>query len=85
MNSPREMTPTARYARTVEWSEADQCYVGSAPGLIHGGYHGSDGRQVLGELCSIVDEAIALFAADGKPLPPPTAGRDLANTISQTV
>ena len=31
------MKPSARYAKIVEWSEEDQCYVGSAPGLIFGG------------------------------------------------
>ena len=28
-----------------------------------------------------VDEAIELYKQDGKALPPPTAGRDLANTL----
>jgi hypothetical protein len=30
---------------------------------------------MLDELCQIVDEVIALYHADGKPLPPATAGR----------
>jgi hypothetical protein len=29
-----EMKASAKYAKIVEWSEEDQCYVGSAPGLI---------------------------------------------------
>jgi hypothetical protein len=41
--------------------------------LLDGGCHGDDERRVLDELCQIVDEAIALYHADGKPLPPPTA------------
>jgi hypothetical protein len=28
------MKASAKYAKIVEWSEEDQCYVGSAPGLI---------------------------------------------------
>ena len=28
------MKDSAKYAKIVEWSEEDQCYVGSAPGLI---------------------------------------------------
>jgi hypothetical protein len=28
---------SAKYAKIVEWSNEDQCYVGSAPGLIYGG------------------------------------------------
>ncbi|MGO9122791.1 MAG: hypothetical protein ACLQPD_34880 [Desulfomonilaceae bacterium] len=54
-------------------------YVGSSPDLILGGCHGSDEKEVFVELCEIVEEAIALYRADGKPLPPPTAGRDFAN------
>ena len=75
------MTLSARYAKIVEWSEEDQCYVGSAPGLIYGGCHGPDERKVFDQLCQIVDSAIALYGADGKPLPPATSGRDLANRL----
>lgn len=65
----------------MEWSEADQCYVGSSPGLIHGGCHGSDEKAVFDELCRIAEEAVDLYRKDGRPLPPPTSGRDLVNTI----
>ncbi len=75
------MKDSTRYVKIVEWSDEDQCYVGSAPGLIYGGCHGSDERAVFDELCQIVDEAIELYRADGKPLPPATSGRDLANTL----
>jgi predicted RNase H-like HicB family nuclease len=75
------MKASARYAKIVEWSEEDQCYVGSAPGLILGGCHGEDEREVFEELCRIVDEAITLYHKDGKPLPPATSGRDLANRL----
>ena len=73
------MKESARYVKVVEWSEDDQCYVGSAPGLIFGGCHGDDERAVFDELCRIVDEAIVLYQLEGKPLPPPTSGRDFAN------
>ena len=75
------MRESARYVKIIEWSEEDQCYVGSAPGLICGGCHGDDERQVFEELCQVVNEAIELYRADGKPLPPATSGRDLANSI----
>jgi predicted RNase H-like HicB family nuclease len=75
------MKESALYAKIVEWSEDDQCFVGSAPGLLYGGCHGSDEQQVFAELCKIVDEAIELYQQEGKPLPPPTAGRDLANAL----
>jgi len=75
------MKESARYVKIVEWTEEDQCYVGSAPGLFYGGCHGSDERRVFDELCQIVEETIALYKADGKPLPPATSGRDFANKL----
>lgn len=75
------MKGSARYAKIVEWSDEDDCYVGSAPGLVLGGCHGDDEKKVFEELCQIVEEAIDLYAKDGKPLPPATSGRDYANRM----
>ena len=75
------MKDSARYVKIVEWSEEDQCYVGSSPGLIYGGCHGDDERSVFDELCRIVEEAIDLYRKDGTPLPPPTSGCDLVNKL----
>ena len=75
------MKESANYAKIVEWSEEDNCYVGSAPGLIFGGCHGDDEKAVFDELCSIVEEAIELYHKEGKPLPPPTSGKDYANRM----
>jgi predicted RNase H-like HicB family nuclease len=75
------MKESARYVKIVEWSEEDQCYVGSSPGLIYGGCHGANEREVFHALCEIVEEAIALHKMDNKPLPPPTSGRDFANKM----
>jgi len=72
---------TARYAKIVDWSEEDQRYVGSTPGLILGGCHGTDEKAVFEALCQIVEEAVALYRAEGRPLPPATSGRDLANKL----
>ena len=77
-----EMKDSARYVKLVEWSDEDRCYVGSAPGLVYGGCHGADEKEVFAELCAIVDEAVELFRRDGRPLPPPTAVRDYANTLA---
>ena len=77
------MKDSARYAKIVEWSDEDQCYVGSAPGLVYGGCHGPDEKAVFEELCRVVDEAITLYKKDGKPLPPPTSGRDFANKMQR--
>ncbi len=74
---------SARYVKIVEWSEEDQCYVGSSPGLIYGGCHGDDEKAVFDDLCRIVEEAIELYREDGKPLLPPTSGRDFVNKMQQ--
>ena len=78
------MKDSARYVKIVEWSEEDQCYVGSSPGLLYGGCHGDDEKRVFDELCQIVEETIALYKKDNKPLPPSTSGRDLVNSISRS-
>jgi len=75
------MKDSARYAELVEWSEEDQCYVGSSPCLIYGGCHDSDEKPVFDELCQVVEEAITLYHKDGKPLPPSTSGRDFASKM----
>lgn len=75
------MKESANYVKIVEWCEEDQCYVGSAPGLVLGGCHGSDEKEVFEELCQIVEEAIQTYVEDGKPLPPPTSGQDYANKL----
>lgn len=75
------MKESAMYAKIVEWSEDDQCYVGSSPGLVYGGCHGTDERVVFDQLCQVVEEAVALYRRDGKPLPRATSGRDFANKM----
>ena len=75
------MKDSARYVKLVEWSDEDHCYVGSAPGLTFGGCHGPEEKDVFNELCEIVEEVIALYREEGRPLPPPTAGRDYANIL----
>ncbi len=76
------MKESDRYVKIVEWSEEDHCYVGSSPGLMLGGCHGNDQQQVFQELCQIIEEMIDLYHQEGKPLPPPTSGRDLVNTLN---
>lgn len=75
------MKDSARYVKIVEWSSEDACYVGSSPGLLYGGCHGDNELEVFEELCQIVEETIELYLKDGKPLPPPTSGRDFANKL----
>ena len=75
------MKESARYVKIVEWSDEDQCFVGSCPGLFYGGCHGEDEKAVFAELCEIVGETIALYRKDGKPLPPITWGKDYATKM----
>ena len=75
------MNESARYVKIVEWSDTDQCFVGSCPGLLYGGCHGDDEKEVFAELCDIVEEAIELYKKDGKPLPAATSGKDYANKM----
>ena len=75
------MKDSAKYAKIVEWSVEDQCYIGSAPDLILAGCHGDDEREVFNELCEIVEEAIAIYQKERRTLPPPTSGRDFATKM----
>ncbi len=70
------MKPSDKYLKIVEWSEEDGCYVGTCPGLIYGGVHGDNETEVYQELCQAVAEALELYEADNKPLPPATANKD---------
>ena len=70
------MKASDHYLKIVEWSEADACYVGTCPGLMLGGVHGDDEPAVYAELCQAVEEWVRIYAADGEPLPAPTAGRE---------
>ncbi|MBX3302592.1 MAG: hypothetical protein KF693_10290 [Nitrospira sp.] len=75
------MKESARYAKIVEWSEEDQCYVDSSPSRIYSGCYGPDEKAVFNELCQVVEETIALYHEDGKPLLWSTPGRDCANKM----
>lgn len=65
------MSEADRYAKVVYWSDEDQCFIGCCPRLVIGGCHGNDPKAVFAELCEIVDEAVALYVKDGRPLPLP--------------
>lgn len=75
------MKESARYAKVVEWSEADQVYIGTVPGLFYGGCHGDDEQAVFAELCEIAEENIAIYHERGIPLPPPTIDGRLADAL----
>ena len=77
------MKESTRYIKIVEWSDEDGCFIGSCPGLFFGGCHGGDEKKVFDELCQMVDDTIALFHEDGKPLPPATSGRNLVSQVAE--
>ena len=70
------MKASDQYIKVVEWSEEDQCYIGSCPTLMLGGIHGDKEAQVYAELCQAVEEWIGIAAKYGTPLPPATAGKE---------
>lgn len=70
------MKASDQYIKVVEWSEEDQCYVGTCPTLMLGGIHGNNEAEVYAELCTAVEEWIKLAEKDGIPLPPATAGKE---------
>jgi predicted RNase H-like HicB family nuclease len=76
------MTESARYVKIVEWSDEDEAFVGQCPGIIGPCCHGEDEVEVYRTLCQIVEEWIASAQKEGKPLPPPTAGKNCVRMIS---
>jgi predicted RNase H-like HicB family nuclease len=76
------MSLASKYVKIVEWSDEDNCFVGSCPGLFYGGCHGDDEKVVFAELCQIVEETVELYEVEARPLPPFTSGYDWANTIA---
>lgn len=63
------MKASDRYIKLVEWSEEDQCYVGSSPGFIGPCCHGKDQAKVYKQLCDIVEEWVEIHEKDAIPLP----------------
>ena len=64
-------------------ADEDQAFVGECPGVIGPCCHGTDESEVYRELCQIVDEQIELARRDGRPLPPPTTGRNITKMLAR--
>ena len=64
-------TQAARYAKFVEWSDEDKCFIGRCPELMLGGLHGDDEAKVYAELCAAAEEMVGLIHADDQQLPHP--------------
>ena len=58
------MTANTKYGGVVEWSEEDECYVGSYPGIIGPCCHGDDKDLVFLQLRQIVDQWLAIEYED---------------------
>src|ERR1035441_8035349 len=71
----------ARYAKFVEWSDEDQCFIGRCPEIMVGGVHGGDEARVYAELCQAVEEMLELIHADGHTLPEPLAAKKFRRKI----
>lgn len=76
------MNDSAKYVKIVEWSDEDQCFVGQCPGIVGPCCHGDDEAEVYAQLCQIVDEWIEIMKLECKALPPPTAGKNIAQKIA---
>jgi len=75
MNTKEIRKLADRYAKVVEWSDEDGCYVGRVPALGYGGVHGPDRTKVFAELCQVAEEIVAIHAQDGRAMPSPTPRR----------
>lgn len=63
------MKTNNHYPKIVEWSDEDQCYIGTCPGLMYGGCHGDDEVKVFKQLCKIVDEWLESYRRANLELP----------------
>ncbi len=66
----------ARYAKYVEWSDEDQCFIGRCPSLFEGGLHGREEASVYREVCETAEEWVGTLLADGTDLPRERSVRD---------
>jgi len=77
------MKEEAKYVKIIEWSEEDECFIGSCPELFYGGCHGDNEHDVFDELCQIVKETIKIYKQDGKTLPRPLSGKEFVNAMQK--
>jgi predicted HicB family RNase H-like nuclease len=68
----------ARYAKFVEWSDEDKCFIGRCPELMLGGVHGIDEARVYADLCAAVQEMVELIHTDGGEMPRPLGNKEFS-------
>lgn len=62
-------TTAARYPFHVRWSDEDDAYLGSIPGLIGECCHGETPEEVVGQLRDIANDLVTHLAGKGTNLP----------------
>ncbi|MBU0464154.1 MAG: toxin-antitoxin system HicB family antitoxin [Proteobacteria bacterium] len=70
-----------RYLKIVEWSDEDQCFIGSIPGWIGKCCHGDNEEEVYHELCQILEEWIEIYKEDSMPLPANFTSKKFSGTF----
>lgn len=63
--------PAARYPLHVRWSDEDEAFLGSIPGLIGDCCHADTPEGVLAQLKDIAVDLVEHLQKEGKELPPP--------------
>ncbi len=59
----------SRYPLHVRWSDEDQAYLGSVPGLTGDCCHGNTPEEVLTQLKDIAEDLVGYLSKHGKKLP----------------
>lgn len=75
MNQSTDSHPAARYPLLVRWSDEDQAFLGSIPGLSGDCCHGDTPEDVLPQLRDIAEDLVDYLQAQGKELPPPSEAK----------
>lgn len=70
--STKEAARLARYyPLSVRWSDEDQVFVGSVPGLVGDCCHGDTPEEVIPQLRDIAEDLVSFLTDQGQVLPPP--------------
>jgi len=72
------MKKSDRYLKIVEWSDEDNCYIGSIPVFLGPCCHGNNEQEVYKQLCKILDEWIEIHESDQIPLPEETTNKNFS-------
>lgn len=60
-----------RYPRVIRWSDIDNCYIGTLPGLAGDCTDAQTPEQVARQLDEVAEMTVEDFLEEGKPLPEP--------------